>query len=155
MENLGKKPFKYHLFQPLQCWIWKKKLADATTDSYEIIKNTGTVDYTESLFQLDVQQVNDSALVRVIHNWVQADGLKTPNTEIKRISPLRYWLVQGIFPNGFNAKGKFYFDRTNSLDGAFLPIYQSIDSLVLLYRKNTADDWHIVNFVSEDDGFTG
>ena len=36
-----------------------------------------------------------------------------------------------------------------------MPIYQSIDSLVLLYRKNIADDWHIVNFVNENDGFTG
>jgi len=151
----GKKAFQMQFIPTLVMLDMEEKIADATTDSYEIIKNTGIVDFTESLFQLDVQQINDSALVRVVHNWVQADGFKTPNTEIKRISPLRYWLVQGIFPNGFNAKGKFLYNLTNSLDGAFLPIYQSIDSLVLLYRKNTADDWHIVNFVNEDDGFSG
>ncbi|MFZ4741923.1 MAG: M1 family aminopeptidase, partial [Bacteroidales bacterium] len=153
--EFGKKAFQMPFVPTVAILDMEEKLADATTDSYEIIKNTGIVDYTESLFQLDVQQVNDSALVRVVHNWVQPDGIKTPNTEIKRINPNRYWLVQGIFSNGFNAKGKFYFDRANSLDGAFLPIYQSIDSLVLLYRKNTAEDWHIVNFVSENDGFTG
>ncbi len=136
----------------------EEKIADATTDSYEIIKNTGIVDYPESLFQLDVQQVSDSALVRVVHNWVKPDSLKVPNTEIKRISPTRYWLVQGIFPNGFNAKGKFYYNCQTPiyLDyQTLLPNYLSTDSLILLYRQNTSDDWHIVNFVKDDDYFSG
>ncbi|MFZ4401532.1 MAG: M1 family aminopeptidase [Bacteroidales bacterium] len=135
-----------------------EKIADATTDSYEVIKNTGIVDYPESLFQLDVQQISDSALVRVVHNWVKPDSLKIPNTEIKRISPVRYWLVQGIFPAGFNTKGKFYYNCQTPmhLDHlTLLPSYQSTDSLILLYRKNTAADWQIINFVKDDDSFSG
>ncbi len=153
--EFGSKAFQMPFVPTVAMLDMEEKLADATTDSYKIIKNTGIVDYPESLFQLDVQQASDSALVRVVHNWVQPDGLKTPNTEIKRISPLRYWLVQGIFPNGFNTKGKFHYNRINSLDGGFFFLFQSVDSLVLLYRQNTSDDWHIVNFVKDDEYFSG
>ena len=40
-------------------------------------------------------------------------------------------------------------------NGTLLPSYLSTDSLILLYRKNTADDWHIINFVKDDDQFSG
>jgi hypothetical protein len=136
----------------------EEKLADATTDKYEIVKNTGLVDYPESLFQLDVQQITDSALVRVIHNWVKPDSLKTPNPEIKRISPIRYWTVEGIFPPSFNAKGKFYFNCQTPIHLEYqtlLPSYLSSDSLILLYRKNNTFDWQIINFVKDDDMFSG
>jgi aminopeptidase N len=154
----GMKSFQMPFAPTIAMLDMDEKIADATTDSYEIIKNTGIVDYPSSLFQLDVQQVSDSALVRVVHNWVKPDSLKTPNSEIKRISPLRYWLVQGIFPNGFDTKGKFYYNCQTPmhLDHlSLLPNYQSTDSLILLYRKNTWDDWHLVNFVKDDDSFSG
>jgi len=154
----GMKAFQMPFVPTLVMLDMEEKIADATTDSYETIKNTGIVDYPSSLFQLDVQQITDSALVRVVHNWVKPDSLKTPNPEIKRISPLRYWLVEGIFPDGFNAKGKFYYNCQTPmhLDHlSLLPSYLSSDSLILLYRKNTADDWHIVNFVKDDDSYSG
>ncbi len=156
--EFGNKTFQIPFIPTLAMLDMEEKMADATTDSYQIIKNTGLVDYPESLFQLDVQQITDSALVRVVHNWVKPDSLKTPNPEIKRISPVRYWLVEGIFPNGLNAKGKFYYNCQTPfyLDHlTLLPNQFSSDSLVLLYRANTSDDWHIINFVKDEDNFSG
>ncbi|MCX6232814.1 MAG: M1 family aminopeptidase [Bacteroidetes bacterium] len=154
----GMKAFQMPFVPTIAMVDMEEKLADATTDKYEIIKNTGIVDYSESLFQLDIQQIADSALVRVVHNWVKPDSLKTANPEIKRISPIRYWLVEGIFPAGFNAKGKFYYNCQTPFHLEYqtlLPSYLSTDSLILLYRKNNKDDWHIINFIKDDDMFSG
>ncbi|MFZ4413853.1 MAG: M1 family metallopeptidase [Bacteroidales bacterium] len=156
--EFGMKAFQMPFVPTIAMLDMEEKLADATTDSYEIVKNTGIVDYPASFFQLDVQQINDSALVRVVHNWVKPDTLKSIHPEIKRISPVRYWLVQGIFPNGFDTKGKFYYNCQTPLyldHLTLLPSYMSTDSLILLYRQNTTDDWHIVNFVKDDDSFSG
>lgn len=135
----------------------EEKLADATTDKYEIVKNTGITDFSELNFQLDVQQLVDSALVRVVLNWVAPDALKIPNPEIKRLHPEKHWLIQGIFPANFNAKGKFYYNRQTSvlLDNKFLPSYYSVDSMVLLYRQNATDDWHLINFTKSGDISSG
>jgi len=135
----------------------EEKIADATTDKYEIVKTAGITDFSELNFMLDVQQINDSALVRVVQNWISPDALKIPNTEIKRLHPDRYWLVQGIFPINFDAKGKFYYNRQPNLllDYKFLPSPSSCDSMVLLYRKNSGDDWHLINFTRNGDYYSG
>ncbi len=130
----------------------KEKLSDATTDLYKTIKNTGKTDFPTTFFELDVDQLNDSAFVRITHNWVEPDPLKNQNQDIFRISNNRYWTVEGIFPTGFEAKGIFTYNRTTSLsngylDHEFLPLASSVDSLVLLYRRGAGDDWKIVNFV--------
>lgn len=135
----------------------EEKLADATTDKFEIIKNNGLLDFKECFFQLDVQQITDSALVRVTHNWVKPDNIKNNIYDIKRIHYDRYWNIEGIFPNNFTASGKFYYNRLSNqyLDNKFMPSHQSADSLVLLYRKNTSQDWEPVNFIKNGDIFSG
>jgi len=134
-----------------------EKLADATTDKYVTVKDTGKIDFSESFFTLNVQGITDSAFVRIVHNWVTPDPFKIPLPDIKRISPDRYWSVQGIFPQGSNIKGRFAYDcYTNDyLDYPFMPSHQTADSLVLLYRSGSADDWHIVNFIKNGDMFSG
>ncbi len=134
-----------------------EKLADATTDKYITVKDTGMYDYPECFFKLNVKAITDSAFVRIVHNWVTPDPFKVPMPDIKRISPDRYWSVQGIFPSGSNIKGRFYYDcYTNDyLDYPFMPSHQTADSLVLLYRSGAADDWHFVNFIKNGDMFSG
>lgn len=129
---------------------------DATTDHYEVIKSTGLINFPQTYSQVNVSSITDSAFVRIEHNWVAPDPLKTPNPDINRLSDYRYWKVDGIFPNGFVAKGHFYYNRTNSMVDGYLdmsllpnisPINPSIDSLILLYRKNTADDWSVTSYI--------
>ncbi len=153
----GSKAFQLPFNPTVALLDMEEKIADATTDKYEIVKNSGIKDYQELNFQLDVQQITDSALVRVVHNWIKSDGLKTANPEIKRLHPDRYWLIQGVSPSGFITKGKFYYNRQPSiaLDNKFLPSPSSCDSMVLLYRQNAGDDWHLVNFTRNGDNYSG
>jgi len=133
-----------------------EKVSDATTDYSKVVKATGTTSFSNAYFTLDVQSVTDSAFFRVEHNWVAPDPLQAPVTGIFRISTTRYWKIDGIFPAGFNAKGKFNFNRgAGQFENTLLPTSNSIDSLVLLYRANAADNWHIVNFIKSGNTSTG
>ncbi len=133
-----------------------EKVSDATTDYYKVIKAAGINSFPNSFFTLDVQSVSDSAFFRIEHNWVAPDPLKTPSSEIFRISDKRYWKIDGIFPAGFSAKGRFNYNRnSNGFENILLPTASSVDSLVLLYRENTDDDWHITNFVKAGNTLAG
>ena len=134
-----------------------EKLADATTDKYEVINNTGTFEYNECFAQLEAVHVIDSALVRIVHNWIKPDNLKLNNNDIKRIHSERYWNIEGVLPDNFINNIKFYYNRqpSENLDYKFLPSPQSVDSMVLLYRKNSADEWHLINFIRNGDYYSG
>lgn len=132
-----------------------ENLGDATTDHFEVISSTGNYNFRETYSQVEVSNISDSAFVRIEHNWVVPDPLKNPNPYIVRLSDYRYWKVDGIFPAGFEAQGKFYYNRTTSMVDGYLdvtllpnisPINPSIDSLLLLYRIDPADDWEVTNF---------
>ncbi|MFC2101028.1 M1 family aminopeptidase, partial [Bacteroidota bacterium] len=132
----------------------EEKISDATVDNYQTINGLGVKEFPNTYFTMEVEQITDSAFVRITHNYVSPDPLKNSSNSIFRISNNRYWTVEGIFPTGFNSKGKFEYNRTNStsngyLDNVFLPSVYSVDSLVLLYRMNASDDWKIVNFVRD------
>ncbi len=131
-------------------------LGDATTDHAETINNTGNHNFPQTYCQLNVVNISDSAFVRIEHNWVVPDPLKVPNPDIVRLSDYRYWKIDGIFPADFVAEGKFYYNRTTSMVDGYLdlsllpnisPVNPSIDSLLLLYRRNASDDWQITDFI--------
>ena len=148
----------FHLpFTPVIAMIdLNEKVSDATTDYYKVIKSSGSTNFSNSFFTLDVQSVSDSAFFRVEHNWVAPDPLKAPSTAIYRISTERYWKIDGIFPNGFVANGKFSYNRTaGKFEESLLPTTASTDSLVLLYRTNTSDDWHITTFTKTGSASAG
>ena len=133
-----------------------EKTSDATTDYYRTVKTTGLVDFSNSYFKLDVQNINDSVFFRIEHNWVAPDPLKTISSDIFRISNKRYWKVDGVFSSGFDSKGKFTYNRGGSgFENELLPSVASTDSLILLYRASTSDDWHIVNFVKSGSAMAG
>ena len=92
----------------------EEKVADATTDNYKVIKAKGTYDFADTYFKLIVNNVSDSAFVRVEHNWIAPDKMKKTNKDIKRLSDSRYWKIDGIFPNGMATKASFYFTRSRS-----------------------------------------
>jgi aminopeptidase N len=149
--QLGTKEFTLPFVPDFVMMDYNEKISDATTDMYKVIKTTGGQVFTASLCNLDVISVPDSALVRVEHNWVAPDPLKTANPDIKRLSDYHYWKVDGILPNSFIAKGKFKYNRivsssTGNLDNILLPYVSSTDSILLLYRKNAAEDWKIIDF---------
>jgi aminopeptidase N len=114
-----------------------EKISDATTDEYKIIKSTGEYDYQQSLCKVQVEQIADSSLVRITHNWVAPDGVTQPGL---RISDSRYWKVEGIFQPGFKARGEFTYDNSMGLDKSL--IKNPKDSLVILYRSGAGQPWN-------------
>jgi hypothetical protein len=118
-------------------------MCDATTDYSRTVKQTAIINFPNSFFNLDVQSVTDSAFFRIEHNWAPPDELKTPVQGLI-LSPYRYWKIDGLFPEGFQAKGRFTYKKNDFLDDGLL-INQN-DSLVILYRPGTAFDWQFIPF---------
>jgi len=122
-----------------------EKTDDATSDIYKTIKNTGSLTFDQTYFSGNVTSVPDSAFIRVEHNWVAPDDFITHIPGVL-ISRERYWKIDGIIPSSLVMTGKFYYNKTTTASG-YLDnqlITNVADSLVLLYRKGTWDDWKII-----------
>jgi len=118
-----------------------EKTADATMDQYKIFKQPQEYTFRDTYFTLFIDDLGDNSFVNVTHNWVAPDSLKYPITGL-RISPGRYWKVEGVFPEGMHARGQFvfssdkYFDKDMNLSDK--------DSVMILYRATPADEWEYV-----------
>jgi aminopeptidase N len=118
-------------------------MCDATTDYSRTVKQTGLINFPNSFFKLDVQSVTDSAFFRIEHNWAPPDELNIPVQGLI-LSPYRYWKIDGIIPEGFQAQGVFHYNKTIFLDDSLL-VNQN-DSIVILYRPGTTFDWQFIPF---------
>jgi aminopeptidase N len=124
----------------------KVKVGEAVSPDTLIIKKTGTYNMTDSRVDLTVNSISDSAYLFLEHNYVAPDPVKNLALHY-RISPYRYWKVSGIRPANFSATATLYFDGRKGtytsgpgyLDTALTEVTR--DSLILLYRPNTASDW--------------
>ncbi|NTV85034.1 MAG: T9SS type A sorting domain-containing protein, partial [Bacteroidales bacterium] len=121
----------------------EEKMCDATTDNYRTIKTAGNYNFEKTFCSLEVVNISDSAFVQVTHNWAPPDGLKEPVAGL-RLSDYRYWRIDGILPEGFQATGKFTYSATNYLDNTL--ITSSSDTLIILYRKGAMEDWQEIGF---------
>lgn len=127
-----------------------QKISDSETDDIKTLKTTGAVNFVYGKMNLNVQTITDSAFVRIEHNYIYADGFKTPHPGM-HISHERYWNVDGIFPNGFDAKASIFYNGTtpasvSTNSGAYLDdelITNNEDSIVLFYRANASFDWSL------------
>jgi aminopeptidase N len=123
------------------------KISDAITDEAQVIKTTGAHNFISGRVNFTVNSITDSAFVRVEHNWAAADSIRN-NPNNYRISSLRFWKIDGIFPANFYAKARFYYDgRTTSMSGPSMYLDNDLtplngDSIILLYRKDASDEWH-------------
>jgi aminopeptidase N len=140
-------------FHPMETMAdLNEKIADATTDVAKVIKTIGEIDFPDTYSKIIVEQVPDSAFVRITHNWVAPDSLKIPVPGL-RLSDYRHWKVEGILPEGFIAKGRFVYNRNNYLDNSLL--LHSDDSLVILFRKGTSENWRPASSIKSGNYSTG
>ncbi|MEP7170787.1 MAG: M1 family aminopeptidase, partial [Bacteroidota bacterium] len=125
-----------------------EKISDANVDFEKIIITTGTNVMTETNVTLNVLSLGTGTnTVRVENNYVLPDGFKQSNPGI-RLSDYHYWKVDGIFSQGFLSSATFSYDGSTSTTSGYLDntlITGAEDSLVLLYRQGTWDDWHLIN----------
>ncbi len=146
MEFTGNKGSEVFIldFIPLAIMLnIEEKILDASTSQYRYIAQTGITDFTTEKFRLEVSQISDTAFVRVTHNWVAPDPLKSFVPRLI-LSDNRYWTIEGHFPQGFSANGRFNFGKFNYLDPVLLA--DPKDSLVILYRENAGEEWQGVPF---------
>ena len=126
------------------------KVCDATTKQYQVVKAKGNVDFTESLMNITVDSLKDSALIYVVHNWIAPERTANTPKNIK-LSSDRYWTVDGIYNPGYHATALIQYDgRTYSsaytggfLDNDFLAGIKE-DSIVLMYKPLYSGDWTIL-----------
>lgn len=121
-----------------------EKQSDAITDHVQTITETGSVNFTTTFVELDVESVGgDSAFVYIGHQWAPPDPLTTPILGLT-ISDYRYWIVDGIIPDGFNATGIFWYNKNTYLDDGI--ISSAADSVLILYRPSAAHEWQYIDF---------
>ncbi len=124
-----------------------EKISDATVDFEKTINSTGTHVMTETTSSLNVLNVGTgNNKVRIEHNYVTPDGFKQSNPGI-RLSDYHYFKVDGYFSSGFLSKATFFYDGSASASG-YLDnnlITGTEDSVTILYRAGTWDDWQVVN----------
>lgn len=121
------------------------KISDAVTAHAETIKASGDYDFGIAHMSISVNALSDSCYIRVEHNWATPDPLKNLSSQIVKLSPNRYWKVDGIFPSTFQATAKIYYNGKNSTGGGYLDndlITTTEDSLILIYRSNAANNWN-------------
>ncbi len=148
----GRKTFRLP-FLPVAALIDPdEKISDATTDVALVLKGNGEFDFPNTFSKVTVEQIKDSAFVRITHNWVASDSINIPHPGL-RISDSRYWTVEGILPPEFKASGKFAYNYSSGLDKTLLEY--STDSLVMLYRPGAGYAWKETAFKREGSGMNG
>jgi hypothetical protein len=130
------------------------KISQAVTSDNQILKTKTAVFSDQNRGRMTVTPTNasiatDSAWIRIEHNFTAADPFKRTG-QAYLLSPNRYWRVDGLFPASFKASGLITYDGRvinsgggGSLDNLFLNTTNLEDSIVLLYRSDRADDWHL------------
>jgi aminopeptidase N len=129
-------------FEPLLTMIDPlEKINDATIDYFKVFTEPIQYSFQKTYFKLYIDELDDEAFVRVTHHWIYPDSIKMPVDGL-RITNTRYWEIEGVFPESMSARGKFYFSDSETMDEN-LGLTMN-DSVMLLYRSGTNDDWHYV-----------
>ncbi|MBI9033797.1 MAG: hypothetical protein JEZ03_04940 [Bacteroidales bacterium] len=128
-------------------------IADATIDVDKTLKEPIEYVFNETNFKAIVNQITDSAFLRVSYNMVAPDTLENTPTGFK-ISPNRYWKIEGILPQGFSSQGKFFFSAGSTILDHEL-FSSNNDQIELLYRPNSSVEWQIVETTITGPGFVG
>lgn len=124
---------------------YDNKVCDALIDINRNIKSTGTYNFSNADVSLYVSNIEDSCQFRIEHSYVNTDPFKS---EIIRYRLNKhFWRIEYTDPESITAYAKFQYDFSNSskIDYELMENLPN-DSLVLLYRRNCADDWHSVPF---------
>ncbi|MCT4581184.1 MAG: M1 family aminopeptidase [Flavobacteriales bacterium] len=128
----------------------KDQISQAVTSETQTLSSTGVKDFSHAFFRTTIQNISDSAYIKVEHNWVAPDHFKDGSQGfIYDISTERYWNITGILPSTFDATIRLQYNGRNNNSGNLDNLLTSSagfneDSLVLFYRPNTKEDWQVM-----------
>jgi hypothetical protein len=126
-----------------------EKINDATTAIHDHITETGVLTWNYANVRFTVTDIQDSAFVRIEHNWVYPDQPGAPDNI--QINQSRYWNVHGVDLDNVEGTLRFEYNGksipSGNLDNNLMVDVAgqtfSEDSLVLLYRPDDHADWQI------------
>lgn len=126
------------------------RINQAVTSDQKTITSPGKYFFNLGKMTLTVDALSDSALVRVEHHWAKPDPIKN-NTKGHIISDSRYWSVDGILPQNWDASASIIYDsKVSSGKMDSLLVDDTEDSLILLYRESPAKDWREYRYYSKN-----
>ncbi|MBN2175019.1 MAG: T9SS type A sorting domain-containing protein [Bacteroidales bacterium] len=131
-------------FEPAMVLVDPNELmCDAITVYSITISEPDDYSFPDTYAVLEVQEIEDSAFVRIEHNWTPPDSLSSPVQGLT-VSDYRYWRVDGNFPENFTATLKFWYSQSGYLDNGILTSPE--DSIIVMYRPGPAYDWQYIDF---------
>lgn len=125
-------------------------LLTAHSPEVKRIRQMGQVNFSEALMQVEVTQLQDSALLLIEHHWVAPEG-DFDAALGWRLSTRHYWTVQGALGYDLEAKAVLTYDGrapNGGLDADLLAFGE--DSIVLLYREDFQDEWEEYDAYNKD-----
>lgn len=131
-------------FAPSLAYLNRDELiSHAVTSTYNTFSNTGNQTLGHSNVVLQIQNISDSVFFVAEHHWAAPDAITTPNPSYE-ISTQRFWRIDGLWNSNFQTNATFRYSGMTTTSFAYLDhllITGSEDSVVLLYRPNTASNW--------------
>lgn len=109
---------------------------------------TATIPSTLALGQqlsITVSSVTDSVMLRGEEHFVAPDN--DPNIPGLTLSTKHYWNVLRQDLGEAEVSGKFTYSYSSSMDGDI--IHTQNDSIILLYRTNSNDPWHTIDYTQQ------
>ncbi|MNJ90980.1 Aminopeptidase N [compost metagenome] len=133
-------------FQPTLGYLNRDELiSHAVTANYSTFNSTGIKELSHSNLRLQIQHITDSVFIVAEHNWAAPDPVIAWESG-KLISSQRYWRIDGIWNDDFNADATFRYSGQTTLGANgyldHLLITGAEDSIILLYRPNRSVDWY-------------
>lgn len=142
----GSHTFTLNFNPELVMMDYYERWSDARISLAKTLNSTGYSYFDDAIFRTQVQSLEDSAFLRVTHNWVGPDEMKEPQPGLV-LADHRYWKIESNMPDGFSFDGIFNFSNSETgalpnLDTHF--ITNSLDSLRIVYRADAHDDWQVL-----------
>lgn len=134
-----------------------EKISDAITDKALSLRDTGSYNFVDALMNIKVNELTDSAFMRVEHFWTAPDNYYNQLPGVQ-LSTRRYWQVDGVWPEGLKANATIEYNGRLSgtnyaagyLDDDLVILNE--DSLLLLYRPHAAAYWQQAAGVTKGSG---
>lgn len=134
------------------------ELLNAVTGENRMITEPGQHQMDEAKFFLRVNSASDSSFVRIEHYRVSPDPIVSPYIGHQFvISPDRYWKVDGMWSNTFEAEGRITYNAKDvaagNLDNGLMTDHSGVDfeedSLVMLWRPHQGTRWEEYPFYEQ------
>lgn len=121
-------------------------ICDAEMDYHKTCNNAGSITSSTLNMTMNVNSITDSSKVCLEYHYVPADPFKTEPATHYRLNS-RYWRVEYTDPSNVTASGSFKYDASSASKPDYALLQGlSVEDLVMLYRRNCADDWHFIEF---------